>query len=131
MIMAQRIYMIDDDSDDIHLFSVVLREICPEVEILTAGDGDIALAELFSDVLPLPDYIFLDLNMPRVNGFTCLEEIRKLAKYANVPVLILTTSAIDEDKNKAMQLGASHFLTKPSALEDIRLHMSNLLASRN
>ena len=68
----------------------------------------------------LPRLILLDLNMPRKNGFENLKELRSVADYAHLPVVMLTTSSANEDRQRSLALGANHFLTKPLSYEQLR-----------
>ncbi|WP_460967922.1 response regulator [Spirosoma migulaei] len=73
--------------------------------------------------------IILDLNMPRLNGFETLRWLRSQPAYQTLPVVVLSTSSLPEDQEKALQLGANGFLTKPPSLGDI-LTMFGLLAEQ-
>jgi CheY-like chemotaxis protein len=61
----------------------------------------------------LPDLILLDLNMPRKNGYECIEEIRADRDLSHVPIVVLTTSTSDREVRRAYRLGANSFVTKP------------------
>ena len=69
----------DDDEDDRFFFLEALRSIDPGITCMLASNGREALTLLQSDFFSLPDYIFLDLNMPLMNGLKCLEEIKKIS----------------------------------------------------
>ncbi len=113
------ILMVDDDEDDRRLFFEAAREVSDSIRCLSAEDGEKALHLLQSGQSPLPDYIFLDLNMPRLNGKQCLEEIKKTQALLHIPVIIFTTTRRDEDVEETKRLGAVEFLTKPVLFEDI------------
>jgi DNA-binding response OmpR family regulator len=84
-----------------------------------ANNGEVALKHLKDETIPLPDFIFLDLNMPKLNGKECLIEIKKLPRYSTVPLIIYTTSSNQKDKQEIMQLGAHYFLTKPTRISEL------------
>ena len=69
------IFLADDDADDCMLFEDALREVSTSTELTTANDGVELINLMETTVPPPPDVIFLDLNMPRKNGFECLELI--------------------------------------------------------
>ena len=71
------ILMVDDDEDDRRLFFEAAKEVSESIHCVSAEDGEKALTMLQSEHGLLPDYIFLDLNMPRLNGRQCLAEIKK------------------------------------------------------
>jgi CheY-like chemotaxis protein len=112
-------FLVDDDKDDQEIFEIAIQQSGRNIKLLTADDGYIALQQLRQDVSFVPDFIFLDLNMPRVNGLQCLEEIKTLEHLKNTPAYIYTTSTSLIHKHQAISLGASDFLTKPSHINDL------------
>ena len=117
------ILLIDDDIDDQEIFSLALERANDEVNCVFASDGTEALNKLTDDMFA-PDYIFIDMNMPRMNGQQCLKEIKKIERLRNVPVYMYSTSAdpatVAENKN----LGAADFIVKPANINAL----SNILA---
>lgn len=113
------VLIVDDDRDDVELFSEALNEIDSSIKCLTASDGDQALEILRNHRVSLPDFIFLDLNMPRSGGKQCLIQIKKNKSWSDIPVIIYTTSRNEEDKRETKKLGAAGFITKPSNYKDI------------
>jgi len=107
-----RILLVDDDPDDQFIFADTLDEIAKNVECVTANNGVEAIAYL-NTANPIPSLIFLDLNMPFMNGFQCLEQIKKDDKLRHLPVIIYTTSDNPTDEKRAKELSASIFFTKP------------------
>jgi CheY-like chemotaxis protein len=71
------------------------------------------------EVAPLPDLILLDLNMPRMDGREALREIKLDPKLWRIPIVVLTTSAVEEDILRSYDLGASSFITKPVTFESL------------
>lgn len=112
--MMKSVLFVDDDEDDKLVFGTALNLIDKGIMYLTASDGLEALKLLKEDLVLLPDLIFLDLNMARMDGFTCLQEIKRTSELQQIPVVILTTSINPRDKEKALTLGAQNFITKPS-----------------
>lgn len=112
--MPKHFFLIDDDQDDIDFFKEAVLQIDPEINCAFATDGEQGLEKLKSGGPP-PDYIFLDLNMPRLNG----KEFLKLAKndpaISDIPIIIYSTSGIDADKQETLALGASGFIVKPTS----------------
>src|ERR1700685_2793833 len=91
------IFIVDDDEDDKKLFIESAKEINESISFVTASDGQEALRILKDEHNKLPDYIFLDLRMPRVGGRKCLEEIGKDKRLHDIPVFIYTTSTDVKD----------------------------------
>jgi CheY-like chemotaxis protein len=105
------ILLVDDDADDIEIFNDALKQIDTSITLITAHNGMDALNILSSDILEKPDHIFLDINMPLMNGLDCLEKIRNEEKLG-IPVTIYTTSKNFHEYDRTVQLGAD-FLQKP------------------
>lgn len=126
---TQTIMIVDDDDDDVELFCEAAREVDKSIECVRASNGEEALIKLTAQT-PLPDYIFLDLNMPRLSGKQCLKKIKSSLKLRDIPVIIYTTSKLKEDIEETKQLGAVSFLTKPSRLTDLRRAISSILEGK-
>jgi CheY-like chemotaxis protein len=113
-----RFLIVDDDEDDQEILSVAItKSIFFNNTCSYAANGEEALSKLHSGLLP--DYIFLDLNMPRMNGMQCLGEIRKSAAFKDIPVVIYTTSTDEATKTIAMRQGATAFISKPTRIGDL------------
>ena len=125
---AKCIVIIDDDADDREFFCDAIRDVDPEVHCITCSSGFEALHLFHSQDLQ-PDNIFLDLNMPKMNGKQCLAEIKRIEKYKNVPVIIYSTSKAPADMREVKRLGARHFITKPSKFCDLRMAIALVLNS--
>jgi CheY-like chemotaxis protein len=103
--------MIDDDEDDQMLFKEALKQLNDNLKCDTALNGADALQKL--KLIPPPDMIFLDLNMPVMNGFECLKALKKEEFYQDIPVIIFTTANDTATIEKSKKLGASAFFHKP------------------
>ncbi len=125
-----KILFADDDADDRELFCNAVKEIDPQIDCETVKDGYTLLAELQDGSKQLPDYIFLDLRMPRMSGKKCLEEIRANDRFKDTPVIIYTTSDDVEDSKNLALSGANHFVTKPANSEEIYYLLSMVLAEK-
>lgn len=112
-------FIIDDDTDDQEIFAAALDELEENYICVAASSGDEALARFRADPKFVPDYIFLDLNMPRLNGKECLAEIKHIPHLANVPVVIYTTSTSSRDMAETQALGATSFITKPFSITEL------------
>ena len=114
------VYLADDDCDDRTFFSDALREIPLSSKIFEFNNGVDLMADLLSSSIEKPDVIFLDLKMPMMDGFECLSEIRDLAKYANTPVIIYSTSYHPKEIDRLKEMGASLYLQKPSSYNQLK-----------
>ena len=109
------LFIIDDDEDDVELFEEAVHEILPTARCLSAFSCADGIQKLNDVEEVLPDIIFLDLNMPGKSGKECLVEIKKIARAHKIPVVIYTTSSHERDVQETRELGAAHFITKPSS----------------
>lgn len=111
--------LIDDDMDDQEIFALALEEVDDSYACVTASSAQDALEKLRDKRNPVPDYIFLDLNMPRMNGKECLTEIKKFEHLRHIPVVIYSTSSMKHDILETKKLGAFDFITKPFNMNDL------------
>lgn len=111
------IFFSDDDPEDVEFFKQALLEISPSVKITVARDG-LELLEFLQFVIP--DMIFLDLNMPRMNGMDCLRAIRSKGEYRDIPIIIYSTSSEARQIDEAYKSGATRFIQKPMKYEEIK-----------
>jgi CheY-like chemotaxis protein len=108
-----KILMIDDDEDDRLLFGHAIKAIDPTIHSYEADDFLTAI-EWLNVQLKLPDIIFLDLNIPPMNGFDCMQIIHENNDWARIPIIIYSTSGYCLDIEKAQTLGAKGYLKKPN-----------------
>lgn len=125
----KRIFYADDDADDRDLFDTIVKDLSEQSDIITADDGEQLMARIEDNTPPPPDVIFLDINMPHKNGFDALDDIRKHPKTKNTPVIILTTSAREEDINTMYDKGANFFITKPDSFSTFRNILKSLFTN--
>jgi CheY-like chemotaxis protein len=110
---TQHVLLADDDEDDQLLFQEALRELPSLVHLSMARDGEETLTLLNSMTL-LPDLLFLDLNMPILNGLECLHKIKSDPRLATLPVVIFSTSSFPGNINRVYELGAHLYIRKPN-----------------
>ncbi|WP_035464016.1 response regulator [Algoriphagus vanfongensis] len=131
MVKLKSILIVDDDSDDRSFFIEAIAQSSPDVEVMEAEDGEIALSLLKNSLQKLPDYIFLDLNMPRKNGKSVLTDLKRDFRLKHIPVYIFSTSSDPQDRQESIDLGANSFITKPFALCDWVSQVGAILATKN
>ena len=119
------LWVIDDDEDDQLFIRSAFEQNDPPISVLVLDDGDELLPKL-SGCAQLPKLILLDVNMPRSNGFETLEKLREVPRFADLPVVMLTTSSSRYDCERSMALGANHFLTKPHCYEQLKQMVKEL-----
>jgi CheY-like chemotaxis protein len=118
MKIAMTILYADDDADDRELMAEALNHVDPTVSCQIASDGQQALDKLEQND-ELPDFIFLDINMPVMDGMRCLTELKKDKRYQNIPVIIYSTTRDNQEINKLYRLGAASFIQKPNNFHDL------------
>ena len=110
----KKILLAEDDEDDFLLFQEVLKEYKEPVDLNWVKDGEMLMNVLTEDVVELPHMLFLDINMPKKNGFECLAEIRQHEDLKNLPVIIFSTSKDPALINRMHTAGANLYLSKPN-----------------
>ena len=121
------ILYVDDDPDDRQIFEEAVSAIDKRHVCLTAQDGTDALSYLSAG--NFPDIIFLDINMPLMDGKQTLVEIKKDKALDNVPIVMFTTSSSQLDIAFCQQYGVD-FITKPINLQDFHNTIQKLLSFR-
>lgn len=120
------ILLIDDDEDDHDIFKEAVALVRPDVTFLGARDGEEGLA-LLETLNPLPDYIFLDVNMPRMDGKQFLKAAKAHPAFKNIRVVIYSTSNHKTELGEYFSLGASNFITKPSEFNLLLTYLKSVL----
>ncbi len=113
-----RILIADDDLDDVQLTKDCFGQNKLPVHIKEVHDGEILMVSLRADSKNLPQLILLDLNMPKKGGLEVLEEIKNDETFRKIPIVIFSTSNAHDDIEKAYELGASCFVSKPNNLSE-------------
>ena len=122
------VLLVDDDQDDQLIFKDAIKQANSGIVCLIASNGEEAFLQLDGSSAP-PSLIFLDLNMPVMNGFEFLERIKKNDRLKNIPVVIYTTSDSPLDKKNTLSAGAVLFFTKTADFKLLKLQLSEILAN--
>lgn len=97
-------------------------------EVMTAGDGEEALETLGRGQF---DLVVLDINMPRLDGFSFLEEVRGRPAWTKLPILVLTTEGQEADRDRALGLGATDYMVKPFKPTQLLERVAELLGAES
>ncbi len=122
----------DDNKDDRQTFYKVLRELPFEARLTIVDNGEKLMGFLSENFKPLPDVLFLDLNMPRKRGSDCLVEIKRNPNLAGLPVVIYS-SALNDDVAELMYSRGAHYCVRKGDTADLRAmleHVLGLLSQR-
>ena len=117
-----QILLVEDSPGDVRLTREVLRDARIANELHIVGDGEEAMRFLRRqgafDGVPRPDLILLDLNLPRKDGREVLAELKEDPDLHLIPVIVLTTSAAEQDVLRSYDLNAACYITKPIDLDE-------------
>jgi len=111
--MIRKILLVDDDQDDTELFHEALKNIDHNIEFYKVHSCQEGLEELKNGEFH-PEIIFLDINMPGMNGWECLSILKSDEELKQIPVVMYSTASLSLDGKKALKNGALCFLEKPS-----------------
>ena|SRR5688572_13986104 len=120
--------IVDDDQEDRYFFRMAVSEIDESIKCIEAMDGENALAMLKTADM-LPDFIFLDVNMPKMWGVECLKHLKADCRLAQIPVVMYSTSFSQLTINEFLSLGAVHCLLKPFDLDMLPGMILNVIES--
>jgi len=129
------ILLAEDDQDDRDFFYNALKEIPIPTYLTTVNDGDQLMNYLYKNSEQLPDVLFLDLNMPRKNGFECLVEIKENEMLKDIPVVMFSTSyprdiLYENDMiNRLLKIGAHDFFRKTENLAQLKEFIHQVIKS--
>jgi two-component system, chemotaxis family, response regulator Rcp1 len=122
MVMHRVVLLVEDSAGDVRLTQEAFRDADPSIELHVATDGVEAMAYLRREGIhagaPRPDFILLDLNLPKMDGREVLAHIKENEDLKTIPTVILTTSDAEADILTSYQLRANCYLSKPVELEE-------------
>jgi DNA-binding response OmpR family regulator len=107
----------EDDPEDFEFFQEALLKINPSIVVFRADTG-VQVLEILKNGVFTPDYIFLDINMPRMDGHACFKELRKNERYQRIPVIVYSTSKNVKEISHFQSQGAT-FLVKPDNFDQL------------
>ncbi len=122
--MGNRVLLIEDEPNIIEAISFILSR--DGLTVHTHEDGQTAMAKVLA--LP-PDLIILDVMLPGRSGFDILRDLRANDVTKAIPVMMLTARGQAKDRELALRLGASHFMTKPFSNAEVRDNVRNLMGA--
>lgn len=118
------ILLIDDDEDDYMVFKIALAEAAPHVALKHKTTCE-NIAEVLATIKP--DILFLDINLPRVNGIKCLELLQKSTVNNTVPIVVYSSSELPKDLISSYHLGATLYFHKPSNVNTLIQSLNSIL----
>lgn len=127
----KKFFLIDDDTDDIALFKEAISELNDSIMLQSATNGQDAMDKLNRGEVENPDVIFLDINMPVMNGWQFLLALKENSLYKHIPVIVFSTSLNQTDVNRALTLGALCFFSKPDDYSRLKEIVSVIAQNNN
>ncbi|MCY7359219.1 MAG: response regulator [Rudanella sp.] len=127
--MDLRLLLADDDDDDCLFFKQALEELPIDTHLTTVQDGEQLMNWLATNIGPLPDALFLDLNMPRKGSCECLVEIKADQRLRQLPVIILSASFEKEMADRLYKKGATSCILKPADFSQLKQLIQQTLSS--
>ncbi len=116
--LIKKILIAEDDKEDFELFESAVQEVCPELLLTVAENGKELLHHLSKS--PFPDAIFLDINMPVMDGISCLQSIRSRTQFNKVPVIMLSTGTSKTEIAYCLSHGANFYFAKPTTYQGLK-----------
>ncbi len=123
------VVLADDDESDRTNFTEALEESRIRTVVHAVKDGVELMEFLSKEDTPIPNILFLDLNMPLKNGLTCLKEIRSMEKLKDVAVAIYSTSSYEKDIEETFQHGANVYIKKPTDFDTLKKVLYKVLSA--
>ncbi|MFP4392347.1 MAG: response regulator [Desulfohalobiaceae bacterium] len=121
--MVQQVLIVDDSKTVRNLLAFILKK--EGYRVLAAEDGLEGLEKLYS--AQMVDLIICDVNMPRMDGFTFIQNVREQESYRDLPIIVLSTEGQEKDIQTGMRLGANQYLVKPAQPEKLVRNVKMLL----
>lgn len=122
-----QILLADDDQDDCEFFQVALEKTSIATQLTKIDDGVNLMSLLNRPEVSPPDFLFLDLNMPRKNGYECLLEIKSIPYLIAVPVIILSLTILPEFVDELYKKGVMHCIKKPNSTTQLTQILEQVL----
>ena len=121
------IFYTDDDQDDIEFFKEIVMDIDSSYNVVTQSNG-LELLQALENPPPTPYVVFLDINMPGINGLDVLKKVRESAANKLLPIVMFSTSSDINIIEKSRSLGATYYMPKSGVFEQLKKSITHALA---
>ena len=121
------IFYTDDDQDDLDFFKEIVSEIDSSYNVITQNNG-LELLHALNNPPPTPYLIFLDINMPGINGLDVLKKVRESASHKSLPIVMFSTSNDESIIEKSRKLGATYYMPKSGVFDNLKKSIEHALS---
>jgi len=121
--------IIDDDRDDQEIFIMCAGQVNENLQCAAFSDPAAAVETLQADASYTPDYIFVDMNMPKMNGIQCLGKLRAIQRLCATQIFMYSTTSEKNTLSESQRLGANGFIIKPTKTADLRARLTAIFAT--
>lgn len=123
---CKNILLIDDDSDDVEIFVEAVNSLHKEIVCQTATNALKAFDEL-KTAESLPDFIFVDFNMPALNGISFIQKMKDQNRLEHIPVILMSTHTADVMCQLTRQFESINYIAKPNSFQELVLLLDGVL----
>lgn len=120
------VLLADDDIDDRMLFADAVSDLKLPIDLQLVKDGAELMDYLLTSAVIMPEVLFLDLNMPRKNGFECLEEIKNHQALKDIFIIIYSTTESQKEIDNVFEQQANLFIKKPNSFTELKKILSSI-----
>jgi CheY-like chemotaxis protein len=125
--MQKTILLVDDDEEEFYIFKLALDQTAIDYHCVWANGLEQA-TQLVKELRP--DFVFIDINMPRYDGINCLKTLKEIATLRRANFVMYSTYISPEDHDQALELGAAHCMLKPENITLLFKQLNNLFNDR-
>nr|WP_294932589.1 response regulator [uncultured Flavobacterium sp.] len=123
----KNILLIDDDNDDIEIFVEAVNSLHKEIVCQTSSNALKTFEEL-KTAERLPDFIFVDFNMPALNGISFIQKMKNQNRLEHIPVILMSTHTADVMCQLTKQFETINYMTKPNSFQELVVLLDGVLA---
>lgn len=121
------VFLIDDDPDDLQFMRDALNQVDSSILCVSFVYPEEAIKLLTKELIVLPDYIFIDINMPKITGEDCLRQLRMDDKFLITPIILYSTSMPKEVSDKLLKAGANFTFSKPNTENEYLIVLESII----
>jgi CheY-like chemotaxis protein len=121
------IFLIDDDPEDLQFMRDAMNRVDSTILLVSFLYPEEAIKLLTNDLIVLPDHIFIDMNMPKLTGEDCLNQLRMNGRFSAIPITLYSTSMPKEVSARLLKKGASYTFVKPNTENEYTIVLESII----